>query len=214
MRNKFYQPGEERAARVADLFAAIAPQYDRINDLQSLGLHRQWKKLLLKMAEIKPGDRALDLCCGTGDIALGLQAAGAEVIGLDFSPAMLAVARQRAGDRAGLQFIAGDAMALPFADESFDIVTVGYGLRNLANWEKGLEEMTRAARPEGRLLVLDFGRPANPLWRKIYFAYLKFFVPIFGKVFCKDSATHAYIFESLQNYPAQCGVAAKMEALQ
>jgi ubiquinone/menaquinone biosynthesis methyltransferase len=213
MTNKFYQPGEERAAKVQDLFATIAPQYDFINDLQSLGLHRHWKKILLTMAGVKPGERALDLCCGTGDIALALQAAGADVTGLDFSPAMLAVAQQRAAGRPGVQFLTGDAMTLPFADGSFDIVTVGYGLRNLASWERGLDEMARVAKRGGRLLVLDFGRPENLLWRKIYFAYLKFFVPLFGKIFCKDSATHAYIFESLQHYPGQRGVATKMKAL-
>ena len=93
------------------------------------------------------------------------------------------------------------------------MVTVGYGLRNLASWESGLEEMARVARPGGRLLVLDFGKPENKAWRIIYFACLKFFVPLFGKIFCKDSATHAYILESLRDYPAQRGVAAKMEAL-
>jgi len=219
MSNKFYQPGEQRAAKVEDLFAAIAPRYDLINDLQSLGLHRRWKRALLKMADIKPGDRALDLCCGTGDIAFALQAAGADVVGIDFSPAMLAVAQERAKNAGGavgparLQFLCADALKIPFADGSFDVVTVGYGLRNLAGWERGLEEMARVARPGGRVLVLDFGKPENKAWRIIYFAWLKFLVPLFGKVFCKDAATHAYIFESLRDYPAQRGVAAKMEAL-
>jgi demethylmenaquinone methyltransferase/2-methoxy-6-polyprenyl-1,4-benzoquinol methylase len=219
MSNKFYQPGEQRAAKVGDLFAAVAPRYDLINDLQSLGLHRRWKRILLKMAEIKPGDRALDLCCGTGDIAFALQAAGAGVVGIDFSPAMLAVAQERAKngggavDPARLQFLCADALKIPFADGSFDVVTVGYGLRNLASWERGLEEMARVARPGGRLLVLDFGKPENKAWRTIYFACLKYLVPFFGRIFCKDAATHAYIFESLRDYPAQRGVAAKMEAL-
>jgi demethylmenaquinone methyltransferase / 2-methoxy-6-polyprenyl-1,4-benzoquinol methylase len=220
MSNKFYQPGEQRAARVGDLFAAIAPRYDLINDLQSLGLHRRWKRALLAMAGIKPGERALDLCCGTGDISFALQAAGADVVGIDFSPAMLAVAQERAKNiRAGaatarLQFLCADALEIPFDDGSFDVVTVGYGLRNLASWERGLEEMARVARPGGRLLALDFGRPENKAWRFIYFAGLKFFVPLFGKVFCKDAAAYAYIFESLRDYPAQRGVAAKMETLQ
>jgi len=219
MSNKFYQPGDERAAKVGDLFASIAPRYDLINDLQSLGLHRRWKRTLLNMAEIKRGDRALDLCCGTGDIAFALQEAGADVVGIDFSPAMLAVARERAknvrgrGEPARLQFLCADALNIPFPDDSFDVVTVGYGLRNLANWERGLEEMARVARPGGRLLVLDFGKPENKAWRMIYFSGLKFLVPLFGKIFCKDAATYAYIFESLRDYPAQRGVAAKMGAL-
>jgi len=219
MSNKFYQPGGQRAAKVGDLFAAIAPRYDFINDVQSLGLHRRWKRALLKMAEVKPGDRALDLCCGTGDIAFALQAAGAEVVGIDFSPAMLGVARERAknaADAAGparLQFLCADALNIPFADGSFDIVTIGYGLRNLASWEAGLEEMARVARPGGRLLVLDFGKPDNKVWRSVYFACLRFLVPLFGKLFCQDASTHAYIFESLRHYPEQQRVTAKMKAL-
>jgi demethylmenaquinone methyltransferase/2-methoxy-6-polyprenyl-1,4-benzoquinol methylase len=218
MSDKFYQPGEQRAARVEDLFALIARRYDLINDLQSLGLHRRWKRAMITMAGIQPGEHALDVCCGTGDVAFALQRSGAEVVGLDFSPAMLAVARDRAkvaSAAAGgpVRFLHGDALRIPFPDESFDVVTVAYGLRNLANWEGGLEEMWRVARPGARLLVLDFGKPANRLWRGIYFGYLRFFVPCFGKICCKDTATHAYIFASLRSYPAQRGVAAKMEAL-
>jgi demethylmenaquinone methyltransferase/2-methoxy-6-polyprenyl-1,4-benzoquinol methylase len=180
------------------------------------------------MAGVQPGDRALDVCCGTGDVAFALRRSGAEVTALDFSPAMLAVAEQRAKTplppRGGgprpppstpppIQFLRGDALRLPFPDQSFEIVTVAYGLRNLADWERGLEEMWRVGRPGGRLLVLDFGKPDNSFWRWWYFAYLKLLVPWFGKLFCKDSATHAYIFASLQNYPAQRGVAAKMQSL-
>jgi demethylmenaquinone methyltransferase / 2-methoxy-6-polyprenyl-1,4-benzoquinol methylase len=237
MSNKFYTPGPGRAANVEDLFAIIAPKYDLINDLQSFGLHRRWKSRLVRMAAPQIGERALDVCCGTGDIALALHRQGAEVIGLDFSPAMLEMARRRAEKTqlaasrrhhpisahhsplsatvasTPLRFIQGDALQLPFADNSFDIVTVGYGLRNLASWERGLEEMWRVSRPGGRLLVLDFGKPDNRLWRRIYNAYLKFFVPLFGRVFCKDAATHAYIYASLQDYPAQRGIAGKMDAL-
>jgi demethylmenaquinone methyltransferase/2-methoxy-6-polyprenyl-1,4-benzoquinol methylase len=212
--NKFYQPGEERAAKVGDLFAAIAPRYDLINDLQSFGLHRRWKRALLKMAAVQPGERALDVCCGTGDIALGLHAAGAQVEGLDFSAAMLAVAQKRAEKiSSGLQFMQADAMNIPFPDNSFDVVTIGYGLRNLADWARGLEEMKRVARPGGRLLVLDFGKPDNAAWRTLYFAFLKHLVPLFGRIFCRDADTHAYILESLRHYPAQAGVAAKLTAL-
>jgi demethylmenaquinone methyltransferase/2-methoxy-6-polyprenyl-1,4-benzoquinol methylase len=250
MNNKFYQPGSGRAAKVDDLFAIIAPNYDLINDLQSFGLHRLWKSTLVRMAAPKAGERALDVCCGTGDIALALHRQGAEVIGLDFSPAMLQIAQCRATKAqsacnrsshpiaphdnlhpitcaaahppgppaaavmpASLQFIRGDALELPFPDNSFDVVAAGYGLRNLASWEKGLEQMWRVSRPGARLLVLDFGKPDNRFWRRIYNAYLQFLVPLFGKVFCKDPATHAYIYASLQDYPAQRGVARKMEAL-
>jgi demethylmenaquinone methyltransferase/2-methoxy-6-polyprenyl-1,4-benzoquinol methylase len=212
--NKFYQAGEQRGARVADLFGAIAPRYDLINDLQSLGMHRRWKKLLVRMAGVQRGEKALDLCCGTGDIAFALNGAGADVVGLDFSPAMLEVARAR-GRRNGCaaRFMTGDVLQIPFEESRFDIVTIGYGLRNLSSWERGLEEMARVARSGGRLLVLDCGKPESWLWRRIYFAYLKVVVPVFGKIFCHDSDTYAYILESLKVYPGQRGVAEKLRAM-
>jgi demethylmenaquinone methyltransferase / 2-methoxy-6-polyprenyl-1,4-benzoquinol methylase len=214
MANKFYDPGAQRAARVAALFARIAARYDLINDLQSFGLHRLWKRRLVALAEVRPGAAALDLCCGTGDLAFELARRGAHVTGLDFSPAMLDVARRRAGGRPGdVEFLTGDAMHLPLADNAFDIVTMGYGLRNLADWETGLREMIRVAKPGGRVLVLEFGKPDNGLWRGIYFTYLRLFVPLLGRVFCGDAAAYAYILESLQHYPAQRGLAARMESL-
>jgi len=219
MSESFYQPGERRGAKVNDLFAKIAPRYDLINDLQSFGLHRYWKNRLLKLAKIKPGDRALDVCCGTGDISFGLAKLGADVTGLDFSKPMLSVAEFKVQSlkfkvEHAPKFIEGDAQNLPFDDASFDVVTVGYGLRNLPSWERGLEEMDRVAKPGARILVLDFGKPDNALWRKIYFSYLRWLVPVFGKLFCGDAATHAYILESLKNYPAQRGVEEKMRALK
>jgi len=235
MANKFYAAGDRRAEKVNDLFAAIAPRYDLINDLQSFGLHRGWKRRLVRLAGVRPGDTALDLCCGTGDVAFALAAAGAQVAGLDFSAPMLAVAEQRKlktqnsklkidGRAAGsadipqsavrnLNFLRADALHTPFPDAHFDLVTISYGLRNLAGVDAGLREMWRVARPGGRLLVLDFGRPDNAAWRALYFAYLRWLVPVFGRIFCGDSATHAYILESLLNYPAQRGVAAKMTAM-
>jgi demethylmenaquinone methyltransferase/2-methoxy-6-polyprenyl-1,4-benzoquinol methylase len=215
MANTYYEPGERRAERVEDLFATIAPQYDRINDLQSFWMHRAWKRRVVRMSEVKPGDQALDVCCGTGDIASALARAGAVTTGLDFSQAMLKVATDR-NDKAripNLKFMQGDAQHLPFDDNAFDVVTIGYGLRNLASFDRGLKELHRVTKPGGRLLVLDFGKPNNAFWRGLYFSYLKFFVPVFGKLFCGDSATHAYIYESLLAYPAQKGVASRMKEL-
>jgi demethylmenaquinone methyltransferase/2-methoxy-6-polyprenyl-1,4-benzoquinol methylase len=219
MPNKYYAPGGQRAAKVNDLFAAIAPRYDLINDLQSLGLHRLWKRRLVKLAAVRAGQRALDLCCGTGDVAFALAGQGAGVVGVDFSEPMLAVARRRAERWPASQpfgvpeFFHGDAQEIPFPDASFDAVTVSYGLRNLSDWRQGLREMNRVARPGGRLLVLDFGKPDNAAWRALYFGYLRACVPVFGRVFCGDSQTHAYILESLHHYPAQHGVAAAMREL-
>jgi demethylmenaquinone methyltransferase/2-methoxy-6-polyprenyl-1,4-benzoquinol methylase len=218
--NAFYAPGESRATKVNDLFARIARRYDLINDLQSFGLHRSWKRRVVKMASIAPSTRALDLCCGTGDIAFALAQCGAEVTGLDFSPQMLDVAKSRSQKvEAGRQnknpqFIQGDAQQLPFAENSFDLVTVGYGLRNLTSWERGLDEMHRVARPGARLIVLDFGKPANALWRTVYFTHLRLSVPLIGLLFCGNASAYAYILESLKHYPAQLAVAEKMRQLK
>ena len=215
MTNKFYQPGAERAARVRNLFAEIAPRYDLINDLQSFGLHRWWKRRLVHVAGPQPGQCALDVWCGTGDLAFALARHGATVTGLDFTEPMLEIARAR-NSKFKIQnsnFIQGDAQQLPFPDGSFDIVTVGYGLRNLASWETGLAEMRRVARLGGRVLALDFGKPDNALWRAIYFGYLRRFVPALGWLVCGDAAAYGYILESLQHYPAQRGVETEMRKL-
>ena len=217
MSNVFYVPGKQRAARVGDLFAGIARRYDLLNDLQSFGLHRRWKRRVVSLADVKPGDRALDLCCGTGDIAFALAGCGAEVTGLDFSEKMLEVAQTRLQNSkltsAKLKFMQGDAEQLPFPDNSFDAVTMGYGLRNLSSWEAGLREMMRVAKPGGRIVVLDFGKPANALWRGLYFTHLKCSVPLIGLIFCGNPQAYAYILESLKHYPAQRAVAEKMREL-
>ncbi|HEV2327821.1 MAG TPA: bifunctional demethylmenaquinone methyltransferase/2-methoxy-6-polyprenyl-1,4-benzoquinol methylase UbiE [Verrucomicrobiae bacterium] len=215
MSNAFYAPGQARAQRVVDLFATIARRYDLLNDLQSFGLHRLWKRRLTALAAVKPGDHALDLCCGTGDIALALAEQGADVTGLDFSEKMLEVAAHRLEKShcSHLKFMQGDAQSLPFPDNSFDAVTVGYGLRNLSNLETGLREMVRVARPGARIVTLDFGKPANALWRSLYFTHLRCSVPLVGLLFCGRADAYAYIFESLKHYPAQWGVAEKMREL-
>jgi demethylmenaquinone methyltransferase/2-methoxy-6-polyprenyl-1,4-benzoquinol methylase len=232
MANTFFDPGDQRAAKVQDLFARIAPRYDLINDLQSFGLHRYWKRRVVRLACPQAGQRALDVCCGTGDLALALARRGAHVAALDFSERMLDAAQRRQSrlqrqgpggpDHASRiphpaspppRFLQGDALRLPFSDNSFDIVTVGYGLRNLANWETGLHEMLRVANPGGRVLALEFGKPDNALWRGLYFGYLKLFVPCLGRIFCGNTGAYAYILESLKHYPAQHAVAAKMREL-
>jgi len=227
--NVFYAPGEQRAAKVNDLFTAIARRYDLLNDLQSFGLHRRWKHRVVELAAVRPGQSALDVCCGTGDLALAFARSGTEVTGLDFSQAMLEIAkaRSRKSEVGGRKpavgnpspifrppvFLQGDAQHLPFPDNSFEAVTVGYGLRNLADWAAGLREMRRVAKPGGRLVALDFGKPPNALWRAIYFTHLKMTVPLLGRLFGGNADAYAYILESLKHYPAQEGVAAKMREL-
>ncbi len=217
MANPFYEAGEKRAERVRALFARIATRYDLINDIQSFGFHRYWKRRLVRLAKPAPGMRALDVCCGTGDLAFMMAGCGAEVVGLDFSEPMLEVAKTRASQKprgdTKTRFVQGDALALPFPNDSFDIVTVGYGLRNLADFETGLREMKRVTKPSGRLLVLDFGKPGNAAWRQIYFGYLKMVVPLMGLSVCGSASAYSYILESLKHYPAQQGVAEKMREL-
>jgi len=215
--NMYYEPGTQRATKVNELFTRIAPRYDLINDLQSFGLHRFWKKRAVKEARPREGEKALDVCCGTGDIALELARKGAEVTGLDFSERMLEIAhaRQSKGSvvSARMHFLRGDAQSIPFPDGTFDIVTIGYGLRNLTSWETGLREMQRVAKPGGRLVILEFGKPENAVWRAIYETYLKLFSPALGLIFCGDIAAYSYILQSLKHYPAQRVVGEKMREM-
>jgi demethylmenaquinone methyltransferase/2-methoxy-6-polyprenyl-1,4-benzoquinol methylase len=200
MTESYYVQGQDRSRKVRQLFDAIANRYDLINDLQSFGLHRFWKNELIRMSKIRAGENALDLCTGTGDIAIKIAARGAEVTGCDFSEPMLAKARLRCSN---INWIAGDALNLSLPDNSFDVVSSGYGLRNLADFRKGLDEMLRVLKPKGRLLILEFGKPRNLVWRKMYFAYLRFFVPVLGAIFCGDPSAYRYILESLNQYPGQ-----------
>lgn len=212
MSNSFFQPGEQRAAKVEKLFSTIASRYDLMNDVQSFGLHRYWKRRAVRLAGPKPGERALDVCCGTGDLARGLAREKAEVVAVDFSVPMLRRAMARGGAQR-IAFVQADALQLPFLDDSFNVVTVGYGLRNLARWEEGLREMARVARRGARLVVLDFGKPRFAPWRMLYYAYLKLLVPCLGRAFCGNWSAYAYILESLKQYPAQEGVARHMSQL-
>jgi len=219
MSNQSCQPGEPRADRVHALFSAIARRYDLINDLQSLGLHRWWKRRLVRLVACPPAGRALDLCCGTGDVTRALAAREAHIVGLDFSAPMLQVASERlrrvsrvAAKRfVSVQLIRADALRLPFADDSFDAVTISYGLRNLAHLPEGLRETWRVTKPGGRLGVLDFGKPSNLLWRALYYGYLRLGVPVFGKVFCGDAQAYRYILESLHRFPSPEGVATELK---
>jgi len=208
MANRFYDPGAERAKKVDHLFGAIARRYDLINDVQSAGMHRLWKRRVVALADPRPGQVALDLCCGTGDLAFALAGRGATVIGVDFSRAMLGVAVERRGASPAptVGFACGDALSLPVADATCDLVTIGYGLRNLADLPRGLAEIWRVLRPGGRLVALDFGKPDFVPWRAAYYAYLRLLVPVFGLMFCGNAHAYAYILESLRHYPAQHGV--------
>ncbi len=212
MAGGYFSDDATRAERVRDLFDTIAPRYDFINDLQSLWLHRRWKNRLVTLANPAKGTRALDLCCGTGDIAIALAGRGAEVTGLDFSEAMLTRARAR-DVKGAIHFIQGDALETGLPDDHFDCTTIAFGLRNLAGFESGLREMHRVTKPGGKILVLDFGKPGFGPWRWIYFRYLKWIVPWFGRIICRDAPAYAYIHESLEHYLAQDAVEKTMREL-
>lgn len=203
MNNRYYSSDEQRAAKVCALFTAIARRYDLLNDLMSLGLHRRWKQQLVTLAG-QP-QATLDLCCGTGDIACRLPG---RVVGVDFTAEMLHVAATRS---VVVKWIRADALRLPFPDNAFDVVTVGYGLRNLADLEAGLREIHRVLRPGGKMLSLDFGKPESRWLRAAYFAHLRFWLPVLGWFFLRQPAAYGYILASLQHYPAQRGLKPLME---
>jgi len=188
---------------VRALFATIADRYDLITVVLSYGLDRRWKKRLVEQAPGVAGARALDLATGTGDIAFALADRGARVVGLDITRRMIELARAKGSGvpRGGARFLIGDMGALPFASETFDVVTTGYGLRNVPDLALSITEIRRVLRPGGRLLSLDFNRPSNVLVRKAYLWYLTAVGGALGWVLHRDPDTYRYIPASIRQYP-------------
>lgn len=210
LRSAFDTP-EHKRAHVRRLFATIAERYDLITVLLSYGRDRHWKQRLVRLAGVGPGERALDVAAGTGDITILLHEHGARAVGLDITHRMLEIAREKsAGARGSPAFITGDMMALPFQSASFAIVTTGYGLRNVPALAPAIREMARVLRPGGRLLSLDFNRPENPVLRGAYLAYLTAAGSVLGWLLHRDADTYRYIPESIRRYPGARGVAALM----
>jgi ubiquinone/menaquinone biosynthesis methyltransferase len=193
-----------KAPYVRRLFATIAARYDLITVLLSYGQDRRWKRRLVRLAGPCRGRHALDLASGTGDIALLLAAGGARVTALDVTPRMLQLARGKAA-RSGVPamplLVAGDMADLPFPDRSFDIVTTGYGLRNVPDLDRAIEEIARVLRPGAVLLALDFNRPPSPVVRAAYHGYLTAVGATLGWLLHRDPDTYRYIAESIRNYP-------------
>jgi len=190
---------------VRRLFATIADRYDFITAFLSYGQDARWKRRLAGLSQAAPGMAALDLACGTGDIAFALADRGARVAGLDITPRMLRLARAKRRD---VPLVAGDMMALPFRDARFDIVSTGYGIRNVPVIEPAVAEIARVLKPGGVFLSLDFNRPANPLVRAVYLSYLTIVGSILGFVLHRDSDTYRYIPESIRRYPGAAAVSA------
>ena len=195
---------------VRSLFATIADRYDLITVLLSFGRDRRWKRRLVDLAAPLPGARALDVATGTGDIAFALCERSVRVVGLDVTPRMIELAKAKAGGRPAA-FLVGDMTALPFPPASFDIVTAGYGLRNVPDLRGAIDEMLRVLKPGGQMLSLDFNRPANHAVRAAYLAYLAIVGGALGWVLHRDPDTYRYIPASIRHYPGAVAVARLME---
>jgi ubiquinone/menaquinone biosynthesis methyltransferase len=199
---------DNKSRYVRRLFSTIADRYDLITVLLSYGQDRRWKRRLVNLAAVRAGSSALDLACGTGDIAFELAARGARVTGLDLTPRMLQLANTKPQAAAARgRFLAGDMMALPFGDERFDVVTTGYGIRNVPVIEPAVAEVRRVLRPGGLFLSLDFNRPENTLIRSAYLAYLTIVGSALGHALHKDPDTYRYIPETIRRYPGAAAVA-------
>ncbi len=195
-------PVTEKAKRVRAVFNSVASRYDLMNDLMSGGVHRLWKRAYVHEAAPRAGEHFLDLAGGTGDIAFALQDAGAEVSVCDINEAMLRQGRARALTRK-LDWITGDAMALPFASMSFDAATIAFGLRNVTDPDAALREIRRVLKPGGRFLCLEFSRVAMPVLDKIYDTYSFSVLPQLGQWVAGDAQSYRYLAESIRRFPPQ-----------
>jgi demethylmenaquinone methyltransferase / 2-methoxy-6-polyprenyl-1,4-benzoquinol methylase len=199
----------DKARRVRGVFDSVAPKYDLMNDLMSGGMHRLWKQFTLSQTQLRPGQRALDVAGGTGDLARGMAKQVGDrglVVLSDINGAMLARGRDRlldAGLVQGLDFVQANAEKLPFADSSFDCVTIGFGLRNVTDKPAALASMRRVLRPGGRLIVLEFSQPVAPGLKPLYDTYSFRVLPALGKLVAGDDASYRYLAESIRMHPDQ-----------
>lgn len=190
-------------AVVRSMFDRIVPRYDLMNHLMTFGMDLRWRKLIARRAAAM-GDRVLDVATGTGDVALDIRTAGASaVVGLDFSPEMIAAAQAKARDRqADVDFLIGNAMALPFPDGSFDACTVSFGLRNMPDYQAAIAEMTRVLRPGGRFICLEMTPYRTPVLGRLFSLYFERIVPLVGGLLSGDVTAYRYLPKSVANFPA------------
>lgn len=198
------------------MFDRIAGKYDLLNSLMTAGLHHSWRERAADRAEVSPGDSVLDVCCGTGDLSFELAkrvSPDGNVIGSDFSEPMLDLAREKAEERASetVRFEWADALDLPYDDGRFDAVTVGFGVRNFADRDRGLREMSRVLKPGGRLVILEFTQPQRPPFSTFYSLWFDRIVPVLGRLTPNPEA-YSYLAESVHGFPRPEGLAAKMDA--
>jgi demethylmenaquinone methyltransferase / 2-methoxy-6-polyprenyl-1,4-benzoquinol methylase len=207
---------EQFASQVNTMFDRIARHYDAMNSLMTAGMHHRWRQRAADRALLREGDRALDVCCGTGDLALELArhvGPSGSVIGCDFSEPMLDIARAKSvqGGAATVRFEYADALQLPYDDRSFDAVTVGFGVRNLADLDRGLAEMARVLRPGGRLVILEITQPRRPPLSFFYSLWFDRIVPLLGAL-AGDRDAYTYLPESVRSFPSPRGLAERMDA--
>jgi demethylmenaquinone methyltransferase / 2-methoxy-6-polyprenyl-1,4-benzoquinol methylase len=206
---------EEFATEVRGMFDRIAGVYDLMNSAMTAGLHHQWRERAVDRAEVGPGSDALDLCTGTGDLALALRrriGPDGRVVGSDFSEPMLELARRKSGDEGlPVEFGWADALELPYGDESFDAVTIGFGARNLADLDTGLSEMARVLRPGGRLVILEITRPQREPLASFYSLWFDRLVPVIGSV-AGDSDAYSYLPNSVRSFPEPQKLAAMIDS--
>ena len=193
------------AGQVRVMFDRIAGGYDRMNSVMTAGMHHRWRRRAVDLARVGPGSTALDVATGTGDLAIELAARGAAVTGMDFAPAMLEVAREKAP---GLEFEEGDALALSYGDATFDAATVGFGARNFADLDRGLAEMARVVKPGGRVVVLEITTPQKPPLSWFFRAWFDRIVPSLGRVV--DSEAYVYLPSSVRRFPDPDELARRM----
>ena len=207
----------EKAGLVRGVFDSVASRYDVMNDLMSLGVHRLWKRFAIELAGVRPGQRVLDLASGTGDLAdrfADLVGPDGLVLMTDINAAMLGVGRDRMVDRGhagNLAYAQVNAEALPFPDDTFDLVTIAFGLRNVTHKEKALAAMYQALRPGGRALVLEFSKPLNKPLEKLYDLYSFHILPRMGELVAKDAESYRYLAESIRMHPDQETLKGMME---
>jgi demethylmenaquinone methyltransferase / 2-methoxy-6-polyprenyl-1,4-benzoquinol methylase len=198
----------QKAQRVRAVFDSVAERYDLMNDLMSGGAHRLWKRFTLALTHLRPGQRALDVAAGTGDLTAGLArqvGPSGLVVASDINGAMLEQGRERlidTGHVGNVQYVQASAERLPFADASFHCVTIGFGLRNVTDKATALASLARVVKPGGQLLVLEFSQPLPGL-RTLYDAYSFRILPLLGKVVARDEASYRYLAESIRMHPAQ-----------